>query len=578
MSIETINKIEAEFKNLGFEKQRAKGKRVYIQTDALIKDCVITFSIDFNKSLNCYNVSGLVLLDNVQIFKDKRTTSEADFDKFVENVKNNMMYSYHKRIETLVQKAGSSISDYKAVQEVVSKNIPLPEGYQAVAKDCYKTSVGWRTIYSVARMLKSSVKKYLLIVDSKGPIELGAYVGRTKHYSEEILELLVSDYGWVWGSNDHISAVKDVGGGTVGGQLNPNGARKVYASFDETGRYLKLQHGFDDIFDLDCRGHSVEDAAKLFSNNTNNWADNKIVPTKGINIPDSNIGRTWNSIWGTQKIIGIYGGNLYEVRTIGLDSVRRYPIKDIEQIIKKDEYRLTPEYEKEKKDDAEISKLKQERKDKQDALRAKAEAEIAEYCIYKGMARLPATKVRVTLLDMPINVKGKSYTRKDLIEKEVAEGASVQDSYEGRRLVAKDNSFWDQRTITKTGMDYAEYLISKRDSTADKPTNQDISGEEESHLFGKDGITASSSKELLAKFKKLCDNKQLVIAHSGRYDYTFKNGKLMKVSNYGKTFDLASSSDRYELESNFEQNTIRIELVNSGYGLVKILYTGKGYW
>ena len=233
---------------------------------------------------------------------------------------------------------------------------------------------------------------------------------------------------------------------------------------------------------------------------------------------------------------------------------------------------------KKKKDDAEISKLKQERKDKQDALRAKAEAEIAEYCIYKGMARLPATKVRVTLLDMPINVKGKSYTRKDLIEKEVAEGASVQDSYEGRRLVAKDNSFWDQRTITKTGMDYAEYLISKRDSTADKPTNQDISGEEESHLFGKDGITASSSKELLAKFKKLCDNKQLVIAHSGRNYYTFKNGKLMKVSNYGKTFDLASSSDRYELESNFEQNTIRIELVNSGYGLVKILYTGKGYW
>ena len=92
-----------------------------------------------------------------------------------------------------------------------------------------------------------------------------------KHYSEQILDRLMFSYGWT-NSTKGISVLKNVKGGSVGGQLNPTGVRTVFAKFDTDGRYLTLQSGFDDIFDTDCRGRDVIEVAKEFNDRTDAWA------------------------------------------------------------------------------------------------------------------------------------------------------------------------------------------------------------------------------------------------------------------------------------------------------------------
>lgn len=92
-----------------------------------------------------------------------------------------------------------------------------------------------------------------------------------KHYSEQILDELVANYGWDSGAGGFIS--KNIGGSADGGALNPNGDRIVGGSFDDSGRYLSLQVGMDNIFDIDCRDLGIEGAAKEFNDKVNEWAD-----------------------------------------------------------------------------------------------------------------------------------------------------------------------------------------------------------------------------------------------------------------------------------------------------------------
>lgn len=65
---------------------------------------------------------------------------------------------------------------------------------------------------------------------------------------------------------------------------------------------------------------------------------------------DQNIGREWNATYGRQKVTGVIEtgcGNLYVVSTLIHGGERRYSVKGLEDVIKRDEYRLTPEYQKE---------------------------------------------------------------------------------------------------------------------------------------------------------------------------------------------------------------------------------------
>jgi hypothetical protein len=91
------------------------------------------------------------------------------------------------------------------------------------------------------------------------------------HYSEQIIDELAATFGWQKKSQS--SAEKDIGGGATGGELNPEGSRIVHAVFDETGRYLALQVGFENIFDMDCRDKDIKAAAKEFDDKVNAWAE-----------------------------------------------------------------------------------------------------------------------------------------------------------------------------------------------------------------------------------------------------------------------------------------------------------------
>lgn len=92
------------------------------------------------------------------------------------------------------------------------------------------------------------------------------------HYSQVILNNLVESFGWTVASPGQ-SVKKDVGGGEVGGELNPTGSREVYGSFDAPrNRYLALQVGFDEIFNIDCRDRDTKEVSEEFDSRVHEWA------------------------------------------------------------------------------------------------------------------------------------------------------------------------------------------------------------------------------------------------------------------------------------------------------------------
>jgi hypothetical protein len=83
------------------------------------------------------------------------------------------------------------------------------------------------------------------------------------------------------------------------------------------------------------------------------------------------------------------------------------------------------------------------------------------------LSPMRAAKAKQTLL-LQVRVNGDAFmTRAALIEGRVANGAVVcamtVSSMAGQRvLMNRDGSFLDQANATKTGLDYAEFLIAQR--------------------------------------------------------------------------------------------------------------------
>lgn len=88
------------------------------------------------------------------------------------------------------------------------------------------------------------------------------------HYSEKILAELMASHGWTRAAS---GVQKTLAGDAVGGMLNPDGGRIVYGAFDSRGRYLTLQAGFEDIFDIDCRDRDVKQVAAEFDQRVSDW-------------------------------------------------------------------------------------------------------------------------------------------------------------------------------------------------------------------------------------------------------------------------------------------------------------------
>lgn len=116
---------------------------------------------------------------------------------------------------------------------------------------------------------------------TRTPEELAAAVDAgvdAPHKSDQVIQLLVSQHGWE-GVNGTESAKKNVGGATAGGELNPDGDRWVTASFDERRRYLVLQSGWTDIFDIDIRDVPADQVAADFNSRTMEWAGRPPAPS-----------------------------------------------------------------------------------------------------------------------------------------------------------------------------------------------------------------------------------------------------------------------------------------------------------
>jgi len=98
--------------------------------------------------------------------------------------------------------------------------------------------------------------------------------------------------------------------------------------------------------------------------------------------------------------------------------------------------------------------------------KAAAEAEaariamFADFVAHKGYSAPSAEKARRMLLK-PISWKGEASTIKALVEGLVAEGRFIGRDDGKRCLEHPDGRFVAEKSIGKTGMDYAEYLICK---------------------------------------------------------------------------------------------------------------------
>ena len=175
---------------------------------------------------------------------------------------------------------------------------------------------------------------------------------------------------------------------------------------------------------------------------------------------DQNIGREWNSPYGRQRIAAVITGgcwNLYSV--VSPDGAeRRYNATDIESVIHRDEYALTPEYAQEQAELAEMAQLRKENQERAEAKQAKELADIAAFTA--DLSPMRAGKVRDTLL-VRVSRNGVPMTRKAMIEQAVAEGYKVLKTKDGRELTSPDGSFLSESTVTKAGMDYAIYLLDK---------------------------------------------------------------------------------------------------------------------
>ena len=98
-----------------------------------------------------------------------------------------------------------------------------------------------------------------------------------KHYSEQIIDQLTEQHGWK--KQDALTAQKTFQGIGEGGMLNPDGNHVMYARFNETGRYLALESGWDTVFEIDARDIAPPAVAEVFDRYAGQYAHQNTVPS-----------------------------------------------------------------------------------------------------------------------------------------------------------------------------------------------------------------------------------------------------------------------------------------------------------
>lgn len=188
---------------------------------------------------------------------------------------------------------------------------------------------------------------------------------------------------------------------------------------------------------------------------------------------DENIGREWNSIQGKKKVVerqlGTTGEDEYVV--VGIDTGARYiyRVSQLEDAIKSEEYRLTDDYAKDQEALAEAQRLREEALAKQKEESDRIDAEIAAFTA--NMTQVAAGKARAALL-ASVRSGGEVVSRKGLVEARIERGYSVSGDAGDRWLVNAEGAGLSEKQITKTAMDYAEFLIARKQSESTPDAGQ----------------------------------------------------------------------------------------------------------
>ena len=98
---------------------------------------------------------------------------------------------------------------------------------------------------------------------------------------------------------------------------------------------------------------------------------------------------------------------------------------------------------------------------------AALDAEIAKWTSDAGMSAMLAERARAALTKNR-NADGRIATVGEIIREKVAAGAIVSEVRGEARLTAPSGSFLGEAQITKMGMDYARWLVSKSGSTGSR--------------------------------------------------------------------------------------------------------------
>lgn len=99
------------------------------------------------------------------------------------------------------------------------------------------------------------------------------YDAKGRHYSERIIDQLMGAHHWMPGA--HGSAVKKAELHTSGVNT-PSPSRVLAAAFDDRGRYLRLEVGNREIFDIDARERDIAGVALEFEMRAAAWVKREL--------------------------------------------------------------------------------------------------------------------------------------------------------------------------------------------------------------------------------------------------------------------------------------------------------------
>lgn len=176
------------------------------------------------------------------------------------------------------------------------------------------------------------------------------------------------------------------------------------------------------------------------------------------NVSKYKIGFTWESPEGTNKIVSYeQNGTKYGVvfANSSPNAINFEDDSSIDLLIRRDASNI--EF---RKKEAEKNKLKQ--------------AEIGRarnlYGFLDSYSKLQRGKIEAALLDKQAGYSGKFWrNRRDAIHYMInIEKRTINYSKTGRRLETPEGYFYDEKDLTKLGMDYAEYLINNKIDTRDR--------------------------------------------------------------------------------------------------------------